>query len=382
MKRIIAIVSVLLLVCSFSACGEKAADDSTVAENSVAITVDSEIEATTAVEKLIGEELTYEQLTYNEYENHIEITGGNLEASEVIIPEEIGGKPVTAIDELAFSSHENLVRVEIPECVTHIGGRAFDGTPFVEVNQPLIINNILCDYSTASGDVSIPDGITVIGEWAFGYNSEITGVSVPNSVTSIESHAFYHCSKLTSVVIPDSVTSIKSKAFSGCENLKDITIPSSLKDIGYQAFYKTAWHEEQKAPVIINNVLHDYALARGKVSLSDEIEEIGMGAFGYAPYLTGVEIPDGVTKIGESAFFACDKLKKVAIPESVTVIDKYAFFGCGKLKSITIPDSVAYIGLAAFEDCKSLTEVNISDTLKEQYLECFKGTPWYEAQKK
>lgn len=91
MKRIIAIVSVLLLVCSFSACGEKAADDSTVAENSVAITVASETEATTAVEKLIGEELTYEQLTYNEYENHIEITGGNLEASEVIIPEEIGG---------------------------------------------------------------------------------------------------------------------------------------------------------------------------------------------------------------------------------------------------------------------------------------------------
>ena len=381
MKKLIAIVSAMLLVCGFSACSEKAADDSTVTENSTVITVASETEATTAVEKLIGEELTYEQLTYNEYENHIEITGGNSEASEVVIPEEIGGKPVTAIDELAFSAYNNLTKVEIPECVTHIGGRAFDGTPFVEVNQPLIINNILCDYSTASGDISIPDEITVIGEWAFGYNSEITGVSVPNSVTSIESHAFYHCTGLTDFIIPDSVDSIGRDAFNSCLNLENITIPSSLKDIGYQAFYKTAWYEEQKTPVIINNVLHDYALARGKVSLFDEIEEIGMGAFGYAPYLTGIEIPESVTKIGESAFFACDKLKKVAIPESVTVIDKYAFFGCGKLKSITIPDSVTYIGVAAFEDCKSLTEVNISDTLKEQYLECFKGTPWYEAQK-
>lgn len=57
-------------------------------------------------------------------------------------------------------------------------------------------------------------------EKILGYTKDITkDLTIPDSVTSIENWAFGYCESLTSVTIPDSVTSIGHDAFYNCNNL-------------------------------------------------------------------------------------------------------------------------------------------------------------------
>ena len=67
---------------------------------------------------------------------------------------------------------------------------------------------------------------------AFTIPSLIEGIPV----TKIGNSAFAY-SEITSITIPEGVTDIGERAFNSCKNLKKITIPSSVASIGDFAFY-------------------------------------------------------------------------------------------------------------------------------------------------
>ena len=100
-----------------------------------------------------------------------------------------------------------------------------------------IKNGVLVSCHDARGDVTIPDSVTSIDDWAFQGCTNLTSVTIPDSVTSIGGCAFLGCTGLTSIIIPDSVTSIDSCAFQGCTSLTSVTIPDSVTKIGRSAFY-------------------------------------------------------------------------------------------------------------------------------------------------
>ena len=93
------------------------------------------------------------------------------------------------------------------------------------------------DYNSYIKYVSLPDGLTSIGNSAFHVCYRLTSVTIPNSVTSIGSSAFQGCSGLTSVTIGNSVTSIGEGAFCDCDGLTSVTIPNSVTSIGGLAFW-------------------------------------------------------------------------------------------------------------------------------------------------
>ncbi len=93
---------------------------------------------------------------------------------------------------------------------------------------------------------SIPNSVTSIGNYAFGYCSKLTSITIPNSVTFIGDKAFFYCTELTSVAIPDAVTSIGDYTFSYCSALTSVTIPSSVTSIDDNAFYYCENLEEVK----------------------------------------------------------------------------------------------------------------------------------------
>ena len=202
-----------------------------------------------------------ENLEYRKYEDYIEICGHTASISgEFAVPSEIDGLPVTLIDDYAFADCEALTSVSIPEGVTSIGScaflsctslnsvsvpgtvtfigyGAFDETPWKDTQMQgafLIINQILADATSCSGDVTIPDGVVTIGESAFDNCEAMTSVVIPSSVKTIGEGAFSYCTSLTSMTIPENVKIIGESAFADCTSLK--TVECSASQIGAYAF--------------------------------------------------------------------------------------------------------------------------------------------------
>ena len=161
--------------------------------------------------------------------------------------------------------------------------------------------------------VSIENGVTSIGKYAFYYCSNLTSVTIPNSVKSIGDSAFRSCG-LTSITIPNSVKSIGDYAFDSCSSLTSVTIPNSVTSIGASAFYSCSNLES--------------------VTIPNSVTSIGDYAFEGCTNLTSVTIPNSVTSIGEAAFSYCSNLTSVTIPNSVTKIESWAFYECEKLKDV------------------------------------------------
>ena len=231
--------------------------------------------------------------------------------------------------------------------------------------------------------ITIPEGITTIGPYAFRGCTNLTSIEIPQGVTSIGDYAFEDCTSLEYITIPNSVESIGSNAFSCCA-LKEIEIPNSVRSIGDWAFE----YCEEIVSIDISNVISigegifRDCTALESVTLPDRIETIVDSMFWNCTSLifeipntvktigdqafigclfTSITIPDGVTSIGGSTFADCTSLEEITIPNSVTSIGGWAFRGCTSLTSITIPNSVTSIEDRAFEGCDNLTSVVFAD---------------------
>ena len=121
--------------------------------------------------------------------------------------------------------------------------------------------------------------------------TDIKTVTIENGVTSIGGYAFYSCEELAAITIPDSVTSIGMSAFEDCESLAAITIPGGVTRISQNAF-SSCWN------------LTDIVIPKSVTS-------IGVSAFYDCRKLTAIIIPGNVTSIGKRAFSGCDALKDI-----------------------------------------------------------------------
>ena len=64
----------------------------------------------------------------------------------------------------------------------------------------------------------------------------VLAVSVPEGVTEIGDGVFANFRNLWGAVLPDSVERIGSKAFQNCESLKSLTLPADLRELEADAF--------------------------------------------------------------------------------------------------------------------------------------------------
>ncbi|MBQ1995602.1 MAG: leucine-rich repeat protein, partial [Clostridia bacterium] len=230
-------------------------------------------------------------------------------SGDITIPATLGGYTVTAIGTYAFTWCGSLASVTIPNSITTIGEESFcyctsltnitvdkDNTVYSSDSKGVLFDKnktLLLQYPIANANISyiIPDSVTTIGAFAFGYCNSLTNLIIPDSVTIISNYAFRDCDNLASITIPDSVTTIDNGAFFNCDSLASVTIPDSVTTIGYSAFV-------------------------------------------YCDSLTSVTIPNSVTTIGECTFFNCDGLASVTIPDSVTTIGVDAFGDCDNLTDV------------------------------------------------
>ena len=251
--------------------------------------------------------------------------------------------------------------------------------------------------------ITISEGVTSIGEYAFEECTNVTSISIPGSVTELNEYCFSACVSMKNITIPQSVTRIADGVFDACEKLTDIYYG------GTDASWKhiTSWNAGLGNNVRIhstgvftgtcgdnltwtidnNEVLtisgtgripdyndpssggnntapwYGYAYQIKKVVLGSGVQNIGNNAFAGCYGMTDITIPDGVTSIGDSAFDWCSALTEISIPGTVSSIGDSAFYGCSALTEISIPGTVSSIGDSVFSGCSALTEISIPDTV-------------------
>lgn len=127
--------------------------------------------------------------------------------------------------------------------------------------------------------------------------------------------------------VREGVTSIGNNAFA-CKSLGEVKLPySSLTRIGNNAFSGSCIPE---------------------VYLSDNIAEIGNGAFSNCSYLYKVNLPKNIEIIGESAFSDCNNVD-LSDTKKLKEIGKYAFAGC-QINNFTDSKVLGKVGDGAFTD--------------------------------
>ncbi|OXS66030.1 hypothetical protein B1B04_24665, partial [Lysinibacillus sp. KCTC 33748] len=282
---------------------------------------------------------------------------------DVVIPNEINGKPVIEIGQYAFQQKQ-LTSVTIPSSVITIGFRAFaynNQLTSVKIpsNSSLTTIGEQVFYESRLESVEIPESVTVIGERAFQYN-RLTSIKIPSnsSLTTIGLKAFSG-NLLTSVDFPASVTAIGNGAFDN-NQLTSVEIPPKLTTIGGTVFWNnrlTSVKFHENVTAIGAWAFHSNQLT--SVDIPSSVTAIGAKAFA-TNKLTSIEIPPKVTTIEEEVF-SMNRLTRVDISSNVTTIEDYAF-AMNQLTSVGFNENLTTIGSRAFFD-NQLTRVDIPSSV-------------------
>ena len=207
---------------------------------------------------------------------------------------------------------------------------------------------------SALTSVSLPDGLTTIGNKTFEYCSSLATVSIGNSVTTIGNAAFANCTSLTGITLPDGLTTIGNEAFFNCTSLTGITIPNTVTSIGIAAFRNsglTTASIGNGVTTIGNNAFYAcWALTQFNVDEANTAYCSDGGVLFNKDKTTLLQYPAGKT---ETTY---------AVPANVTSIAEYAFAWCRNLTKISLPESLDNIGNVAFNECTGLTEMTVLAT--------------------
>ena len=263
------------------------------------------------------------------------------------------------IDDFSFMRWGRLSSVTIPASVTQVGANPFlrvqsddfirldSGNTALELADHLLLSRadrrvVACLVSFIKEPPVIPDGTAVIGDYAF-YGAYGTDASTGNTVD---------------VIIPDSVTDIGAWAFGYCNSLRPV-LPAGIRTIGCSAFYNCFALAE--LPAFSGNV-DIGSNAFGNCSGIPELDcpagaRIGEGAFGMCTGITEVRIGEGSSRIGNSSFYGCFSLRYAKFAEGLTAVCGLPFKNCSALEEISLPASLSFIGDGAL--CNDMkTEYN------------------------
>lgn len=276
---------------------------------------------------------------------------------------------------------EDVTENEVPEELTETKEPA---VPSYYVPELCETDTLTWDFDTKTGTLSIHgegpmrDYSAEAPQWET-HNNDIRAVTLDDGITSVGAYAFFNYAHLTEVYLPDSVAVIGDSAFDYDWELRTITIPTSLRYVGSRAFYNTLiWEPKdlvfpEGCEYIGDQAFHSALKSGGRVVLPSTLCYLGKQAFTNAYFLSDFivaennpfflsenhaiytkdkkelrmvapdgnysgefSVPDGVEKISAECFNVIHGIQTVTIPSSVAEIEEGAFFSTFDLKEILV----------------------------------------------
>lgn len=270
--------------------------------------------------------------------------------TSIVIPETIGGKPVSCISDYAFTGI-SITDIEIGENIKVIGKAAFLSSPKLKK----VIWNCNCDkipeYCFANcSELKQFDFLRIkeIKTGAF-HNSGLEKIYLPWNIESISDSAFGECKELKSVFWNCSCGKIPESCFCGCSSLLQFDF-SNVKILGKGSFKESGLQE---------------------ISLPKNIKYIFKSAFKDCKELKNVTWDCECYKIPELCFHNCSSLSQFDF-SNVKIVGSDAFGGSG-LQKIHLTPNIKEIEWRTFTYCTKLNEVIWDCDYKEVPELCFYG---------
>ena len=157
----------------------------------------------------------------------------------------------------------------------------------------------------------LPDGLEEISEYTFYKDVNFVDSPLPNTVSVIKAHA-YDMTALTNITFPDSVQRIEEYAYANNPFLSTVKFGSSVYSLGQYCFTndtslkKTIFNN--KIRVIPKGCFKNCDLT-GSVDISGSVYRIEKIAFANNKNMTIVTITNNVEFIDDTAFEGCDQIK-------------------------------------------------------------------------
>lgn len=321
----------------------------------------------------------------------------NYGCNVVVVP-----NSVTKLSDQAFKGYFNLKRVVFQEGsqVQDIGYYCFSDSNIEYVNIPKSIKMLKCQtfYNCkALKHVTLNEGLTTLDQnsnnnYGVFQNSGLEDVTLPNTLTYVGNYAFSYCPNLRSVRVQNDsqLSSIGNYAFSN-SGVQSITFPKTLSYVGSDAFQNcgglaTVYVESgckitaskcvnssvkiteipplpSRDIMVANTPLWSLRALKSLV-LPDSIDKIGDFWFAGSD-VEEVTIPENVTEIGAQAFCSCPKLRRVVFAQNSKLKTlRKSCFQDSALEDLTLPPNVTDIEAGAFYNCKSLRSATLNEGLE------------------
>ena len=311
------------------------------------------------------------------------ITAYKGSSSEIIIPERLDGYEVTGIGAV-FAYNKAITKVVIPEGISYIAPRAFEGcSAITEITLNAISVN---DYEIPlmdflGGSLGIINNQLIYYYGVFsgaGTDGEGVKITIGEKVTYYNERLFFDCNTAEVRFNAVRMNDFNSNASYGNGDIK-LVIGNRVEKIPANSFFSVRLKSVEFEEGSVCESIGEFAFALTyitSVTIPDSVISIGAGAFAGCGLLSDFNISennpayeciDGVlyTKDGKTLVFCYDNTKtSLTVPDTVNEILGLAFV-CSPIKSIVIPGNVTTIGSSAFVECYSLTDVYFGGSEEE-----------------
>lgn len=181
-------------------------------------------------------------------------------------------------------------------------------------------------------------------------------ITIPEGVTELGDYAFYMVDELKEYTFPSTLTKIGVECFAQTYGLNSMVIPNSVTEIGHDCFYESGISSITLGTGLVE--IPEAMLNATKISsivIPSNVKKIGKYAFEGSP-LSAVTFNEGLEEIGDAAFHRCP-ITTIDLPNSLKTIGASAFSGC-KITNLDIKDGLTTIGQQAFSDSNGKTTLN------------------------